>query len=466
MNRTKAWNGGPQPEDEVEDCNLEPQDVSRVSHDSSSSEALLPPTPTSTMAMIPSRHLQERALHFLRPCKHWLLNGKCKFESQCKFSHGEPCTVLEESGAAACSTPCAAKAVSDQGPKERDRCRTWVHIILRDPDPDIHEHGNVAFRLVPMLIGQGGLHMRSIHVATGAKLRIRGRGSGHKEHLNIKGTWVEAPVPLMLAITIDTSPGYTKKFRAAVEGAICLLNQVKERFKNFCEQLGCPSNLDLDPMFYIGEGNSGSDIALRDLRHMYPNPHLTPKPTKVVTRGHVSKLVQAMNPGHVSKLAQTMDPVNTPAVAADLGHASSPEVVAVAQSQWWQAQHWQEAYHQQWQEWWPDQQLHEAQHVAHQWLEHQWVDQMWQEQQWQFQILHGHGMAMDTEHAAAASVVPEQDMSIAMPAIAVSSNMAMAMDVPADPESMSADDACFEIEFSKLVEQATMQYLAEPLQDP
>ena len=466
MNRTKVSDGGLQPEDEVEDCNLEPQDASRLSHASSSSEALVSPTPTSTMALIPSRQPRERGLIFLRTCKHWAL-GECKFESDCMFSHGEPLTILEELGAAGCRPPSAPQTVSGQDPKDRDRCRTWCHIIIRDPDLDIRQHGNVPFRLVPMLIGQGGVHMRRIHIATGAKLRIRGRGSGHKEHLDAKGLLVEAPVPLMLAITIATAPGHTKKFRDAVNSAICLLDEITERFKTFCEQLGCPTNLETDPMFYIGEGNSGSDISLRDFRIKYPTAHVTPKPPKVATRGHDSKLVQAMNPGHVSKLEQTMDPVNAPAVSApDLGHASSSEVVAGAQSQWWQEHHWQEAYQQQWREWWPDHQLHEAQHVAQQWLEQQWVDQMWQEQQWQFQMLHGHGMAMDTEHAVAASAMPEQDMSIAMPAVAVSPNMAMTMDVPADPDSMSDDDASFDIEFSKLLEQATMQYLADPLQDP
>ena len=67
------------------------------------------------------------------------------------------------------------------------------------------------FDLVPMLIGRSGCHMREIYQATNARLRVRGRGSGHLEVDGAK----EAPVPLMVAVT---SEGVDQaRFRTAVE---------------------------------------------------------------------------------------------------------------------------------------------------------------------------------------------------------------------------------------------------------
>ena len=51
--------------------------------------------------------------------------------------------------------------------------RLWVHIYLNKRVPD--------FELVPMLIGRFGCNMRNIHQQTGAKVRVRGLGSGHME---------------------------------------------------------------------------------------------------------------------------------------------------------------------------------------------------------------------------------------------------------------------------------------------
>lgn len=82
------------------------------------------------------------------------------------------------------------------------RQRLWVHIYLhmRIQGKSLDKYGLPRFfDLVPALIGRLGCHTKKIHEETGAKIRIRGQGSGHKE---IEGEY-EAPVPLMVAISTD-----------------------------------------------------------------------------------------------------------------------------------------------------------------------------------------------------------------------------------------------------------------------
>ena len=62
------------------------------------------------------------------------------------------------------------KQLSPAEPKPFQRKQLWCHIFLNNRDPD--------FELVPLVIGQAGCHLRKIYQATGAKIRIRGRGSG------------------------------------------------------------------------------------------------------------------------------------------------------------------------------------------------------------------------------------------------------------------------------------------------
>ena len=73
--------------------------------------------------------------------------------------------VEPPSGVPQCATGAA------RGP--RRPARLWVHIYLHMQAQD--------FDLVPMLIGRGGCNMRKIADKTAAKVRIRGRGSGHLE---------------------------------------------------------------------------------------------------------------------------------------------------------------------------------------------------------------------------------------------------------------------------------------------
>lgn len=110
------------------------------------------------------------------------------------------------------------------GARGARRTRLWAHIHL-------HMHAP-GFDLVPRLIGRGGCNMRKIADSTGAKIRIRGRGSGH---LEIEGKF-EAPTPLMVAVTTDKMD--EEGFRAAVAATIEELRIVEQRFRSFCQQRG------------------------------------------------------------------------------------------------------------------------------------------------------------------------------------------------------------------------------------
>merc|ERR1712135_114580 len=68
--------------------------------------------------------------------------------------------------------------------------------------------------------------------ATGASIRIRGRGSGH---LEVDGKF-EAPTPLMWAVTADYEDA--EGFRNAVEMTLAELRTVEHRFLVFCQKKG------------------------------------------------------------------------------------------------------------------------------------------------------------------------------------------------------------------------------------
>ena len=133
----------------------------------------------------------------------------------------------------------------------RQETRVWVHIFLYQNHSD--------FDLVPRLIGKGGQNMRNIYGATGAKIRIRGHGSGHCE---VEGAR-EAPVHLMMAITALKSQ--THQFRQAVDMAVELLVDAMKDFKLFCNVRNLPPELAELPLFSMGEIAKGSREQLRDL---------------------------------------------------------------------------------------------------------------------------------------------------------------------------------------------------------
>jgi len=122
--------------------------------------------------------------------------------------------------------------------KRQQRFKIWCHIFL---DDSMIWNG---FDLNKKLIGHGGSGTRKIFEATDAKVRLRGRGSGH-----IEAGRYEAPVHLMLAVTSEI--GQEDNFLVAMQMAAEHLQQVTLKYREFCKNAGIPS--PTKPLFWIGE---------------------------------------------------------------------------------------------------------------------------------------------------------------------------------------------------------------------
>lgn len=152
--------------------------------------------------------------------------------------------------------------------------RFWVHIYLHPED--------VSFDMVPMLIGKKGVNMKNIVDATGAKVRIRGRGSGY---LEVKGKR-EAPVPLMVAVTV--AKGDVVNFKKAVDMTVAQLLQVAKHYKIFCRQRCLAYD---SPIFSIGEVSEGvGEMLIQELIDEYPPRQSEKKVTPGGVDPHESKL--------------------------------------------------------------------------------------------------------------------------------------------------------------------------------
>lgn len=133
------------------------------------------------------------------------------------------------------------------------QARLWLHIHLHMQAPD--------FDLVPMLIGRGGCNMKRIAEKTGAKLRVRGRGSGHLE-IDSKR---EAPTPLMVAVTTEHVDH--DGFREAARMTLKELDVVSRRFQQHCKKKQLPCS---GPFFSLGNLSAGANETLRDLLEGVP----------------------------------------------------------------------------------------------------------------------------------------------------------------------------------------------------
>merc|ERR1711977_615965 len=89
-----------------------------------------------------------------------------------------------------------------------------------------------AFNVVRKLLGDRGSHMKSIAEGTGAKLRIRGRGSGFLEGPQ----QVEADEPLMICISAESCEG----FKMAVQDVESLLEHVHDQYRKHCHHRNLP----------------------------------------------------------------------------------------------------------------------------------------------------------------------------------------------------------------------------------
>ncbi|CAK9034072.1 unnamed protein product [Durusdinium trenchii] len=156
------------------------------------------------------------------------------------------------------ATPLESETVEESGKRDRNprpcrKLRLWAHIYLH-----MQQEG---FDLVPRLIGRKGCNMRKIADLTGAKIRIRGRGSGH---LEVDGKY-EAPTPLMVAVTTNLED--PDKFRQAMQMTLKELKSVEGRFKSFCTQ----NSIEHDgPCYSVGVLQENAQEALGDLMACIP----------------------------------------------------------------------------------------------------------------------------------------------------------------------------------------------------
>jgi len=113
---------------------------------------------------------------------------------------------------------------------------------------------NYSFDLVPMVIGRKGHNTRDIAERTGAKIRVRGKGSGHLECF----TGMEAPTPLMLVVA--TEGDNCGGFFTALRLTIALLRKVEIRYIEHCKYEGVVAS---NPAFTLGQlgGISWEDLS-------------------------------------------------------------------------------------------------------------------------------------------------------------------------------------------------------------
>ena len=120
-----------------------------------------------------------------------------------------------------------------------------------------------GFSLVRKIIGQGGQNTKDIFEATGAKIRVRGEGSGHKEQ---DGT--EAPAPLMVAVTSEG--GKSDMFCKAVQMTINHLNKIHEAFLHHCHQRLVPKVFLSEGLWRFGDMCPEAAFLLSDLLKRLP----------------------------------------------------------------------------------------------------------------------------------------------------------------------------------------------------
>ena len=144
----------------------------------------------------------------------------------------------------------ASKNTCLRRPGGRQACgpRLWCHIFLNQR--------HVEFDLVPRLIGHGGHNTKNIYLLTGAKIRVRGRGSRHKEVDGIK----EAPVPLMVAVTSDSTDA--DKFCKAVRLMTDKLEEANDVFARFARKKNLHPSIAMEHIWKYGEMSKEAESVL------------------------------------------------------------------------------------------------------------------------------------------------------------------------------------------------------------
>jgi hypothetical protein len=145
-------------------------------------------------------------------------------------------------------TSASTQLKRSRGGRQAQGPRLWCHIFINKR----HEE----FDLVPRLIGHNGMHTKHIYNVTGAKVRVRGRGSGHKEVGGIQ----EAPVPLMVAVTSDGTDA--SKFRDAVWLMTTKLDEVNAAFATFCNAKAINPAIAREQIWKYGEMSKDAELVL------------------------------------------------------------------------------------------------------------------------------------------------------------------------------------------------------------
>lgn len=129
----------------------------------------------------------------------------------------------------------ATQAVySAQAAQEGQKFRREKRVACKFVFQGIDMMADADFELVPRLIGRGGSNTRSISEACNGKVRIRGRGSGHKEQHKNSRAFEEADVPLQMVLScqdqqsLETGKALILKFLATVQG----------HFERYCRKKG------------------------------------------------------------------------------------------------------------------------------------------------------------------------------------------------------------------------------------
>eukprot|EP00933_Yihiella_yeosuensis_P006647 TRINITY_DN11137_c0_g1_i5.p1 TRINITY_DN11137_c0_g1~~TRINITY_DN11137_c0_g1_i5.p1 ORF type:complete len:511 (-),score=141.25 TRINITY_DN11137_c0_g1_i5:344-1876(-) len=90
------------------------------------------------------------------------------------------------------------------------------------------------FELVPRLIGRRGCNMQAVSAACGGKVRIRGRGSGHREHLKDGRGLAEADVPLQISLKCMDH----QKLEVGMNQLKEFLDGISAHFDRYCRKQG------------------------------------------------------------------------------------------------------------------------------------------------------------------------------------------------------------------------------------
>lgn len=97
----------------------------------------------------------------------------------------------------------------------------------------LHE-AYLQYKVVPCIIGKGGYNTRAIFQKTGAKVRVRGRGSGHLE----SGTNTEAPTGPMLTVSSPMESSFNEAIQQTAELLLSTQKKMQQLYPEIQETIG------------------------------------------------------------------------------------------------------------------------------------------------------------------------------------------------------------------------------------